>query len=156
MENLNICSVQDLLKELKDRREELQRVKDEREQISLQIQQHREEMDRRMLLLLYMDEGLMDALVKLDSVKKEKQKLENQIHQLTSRNPQWHAVSLTDLQRELSAVLQEETGLSLRCGDLRAALQDPETGPEPPEQDRTSADQNQAAVRAARKRAARK
>ncbi|KAM9487142.1 uncharacterized protein Hap1MRO34_006990 isoform 2-T2 [Clarias gariepinus] len=65
--------VQDLLKQLKDASCKLQRVKSEREEVNAEVHQWREEMDRRMLLVLHVDERVCDALMELEAAKQKKQ-----------------------------------------------------------------------------------
>ncbi|KAL7882322.1 hypothetical protein AOLI_G00091710 [Acnodon oligacanthus] len=84
----------------------------------------REEMDRRTLPLLYMDEGLMDALMKLDMARKEKQKLDQQIHELTTRSSERSKVSLSQLRKQEAALLEEENQLKLQRENLKKALED--------------------------------
>ncbi|KAI4887406.1 hypothetical protein NFI96_007035 [Prochilodus magdalenae] len=82
-------------------------------------------MDRRMLLLLYMDEGLMDALMKLDAVQKEKQELDKRIQELTTRstNQSKSKTSLSDLLKEEAALQEEENQLKLQRERLTEALE---------------------------------
>uniref|UniRef100_A0AAR2KJN5 Uncharacterized protein n=1 Tax=Pygocentrus nattereri TaxID=42514 RepID=A0AAR2KJN5_PYGNA len=119
-------TLMDLLKMLKDRTCELQSLKNRREEISHLCSCSREEMDRRTLLLLYMDEGLMDALMKLDAVKKEQQKLDQQIHELTTRfgHTARSKVSLSQLQKQEATLLEEENQLKLQRENLKKALED--------------------------------
>ncbi|XP_037394894.1 uncharacterized protein si:ch211-167j6.3 [Pygocentrus nattereri] len=155
--------VQDLLKMLKDRTCELQSLKNRREEISQQIHLDREEMDRRTLLLLYMDEGLMDALMKLDAVKKEQQKLDQQIHELTTRSTERSKVSLSQLQKQEATLLEEENQLKLQRENLKKALEDAQKntqkGPEFLQENQTpqtDASRNETAAKPGRKRAARR
>ncbi|XP_034160305.1 uncharacterized protein si:ch211-167j6.3 isoform X2 [Pangasianodon hypophthalmus] len=67
--------VQDLLKRLKDATSKLQRVKSEREEVNKEVHQCREEMDRRMLLVLHVDDRVCDALMELEAAKQKKQTL---------------------------------------------------------------------------------
>ncbi|KAL7865161.1 hypothetical protein SRHO_G00104080 [Serrasalmus rhombeus] len=155
--------VQDLLKELRDRTCELQSLKNRREEISQQIHLDREEMDRRTLTLLYMDEGLMDALMKLDAVKKEQQKLDQQIHELTTRSSERSKVSLSQLQKQEATLLEEENQLKLQRENLKKVLEDAQKntqkGPEFLQENQTpqtDASRNETAAKPGRKRAARR
>ncbi|XP_036428847.1 uncharacterized protein si:ch211-167j6.3 isoform X2 [Colossoma macropomum] len=123
----------------------------------------REEMDRRTLLLLYMDEGLMDALMKLDAARKEKQRLDQQIHELSTRTTKRSKVSLRDLQKQEAALLEEENQLKLQLENLKKALEDThkdtQKGPKSLEENQTpqtDASQSKTAAKSGRKRAARK
>ncbi|KAF5886283.1 ankyrin repeat and zinc finger domain-containing protein 1 isoform X1, partial [Clarias magur] len=76
--------VQDLLKRLKDATCELQRVTCEREEVNTEVLQGREETDRRMLLLLHVDERVCDALMELEAAEQKKQALIELIQSLNT------------------------------------------------------------------------
>ncbi|XP_042586942.1 uncharacterized protein si:ch211-167j6.3 [Cyprinus carpio] len=105
--------IQDLLKQLKDAKTELQLTKDEVEQVNKDVNKCREEMDRRMMMMVQMDEGLW------------KKSLGNQLEELTlSSTIETKQALLRSLQEEESSLLEQECDLKLRREQLRKALVD--------------------------------
>ncbi|XP_059355776.1 uncharacterized protein si:ch211-167j6.3 [Carassius carassius] len=117
--------IQDLLKQLKDAKTELQLTKDEVEQVNQDVNKCREEMDRRMMMMVQMDEGLWNALLELDTQMQEKKSLANQLEELTlSSTIESKQALLRSLQEEQSSLLEQECDLKLKREQLRKALLD--------------------------------
>uniref|UniRef100_A0A673L5I1 Si:ch211-167j6.3 n=1 Tax=Sinocyclocheilus rhinocerous TaxID=307959 RepID=A0A673L5I1_9TELE len=117
--------IQDLSKQLKDAKTELQRTKDEVEQVNKDANKCREEMDRRMMMMVQMDEGLWNALLELDTLMQEKKSLANQLEELTlSSTIESKQALLRSLQEEESSLLEQECNLKLKREQLRKALVD--------------------------------
>ncbi|KAM9487141.1 uncharacterized protein Hap1MRO34_006990 isoform 1-T1 [Clarias gariepinus] len=118
--------VQDLLKQLKDASCKLQRVKSEREEVNAEVHQWREEMDRRMLLVLHVDERVCDALMELEAAKQKKQALIELIQSLNThtREKKLSSASLSLMQKRVEALEEEEKKLKLQCEQVKKALDD--------------------------------
>lgn len=115
--------IQDLLKQLKDAKTELQLTKDEVEQVNKDVNKCREEMDRRMMMMVQMDEGLCNSLLELDTLMQEKKSLANQLEEFTlSRTMESKQAVLRSLREEESSLLEQECNLKLRSEQLRKAL----------------------------------
>ncbi|XP_065149388.1 uncharacterized protein [Paramisgurnus dabryanus] len=122
----NDQEIQDLLQQLKDVKTEFQSTQDELEQVTKDVNTCREEMDRRMMMMVQMDEGLWNSLLELDSVMQERKGLENQLQELTlSSTVESQQALLSGLQEEKSSLLEQEHKLKLRCEQLRKALEGP-------------------------------
>ncbi|XP_055071718.2 uncharacterized protein [Misgurnus anguillicaudatus] len=122
----NDQEIQDLLQQLKDAKTEFQRTQDELEQVNKDVNTCREEMDRRMIMMVQMDEGLWNSLLELDSVMLERKSLENQLQELTlSSTIESQQALLSGLQEEKSSLMEQEHNLQLRCEQLRKALEGP-------------------------------
>ncbi|KAI2660521.1 Vacuolar protein sorting-associated protein 13a [Labeo rohita] len=116
--------IQDLLKQLKDAKTELQLTKDETEQVKKDVNKCREEMDRRMMMMVQMDEGLWNALLELDTLM-QKKSLASQLEELTlSSTAESKQALLKSLLEEESILLEQERNLKLRREQLRKALAD--------------------------------
>ncbi|MCI4378021.1 hypothetical protein PGIGA_G00210700 [Pangasianodon gigas] len=118
--------VQDLLKRLKDATSKLERVKSEREEVNMEVHQCREEMDRRMLLLLHVDDRVCDALMELEAAKQKKQTLIQLIQTLNThaREPKLSSVCVSVMQKQVEALEEEENKLKLQCEQVKKALDD--------------------------------
>ncbi|MCJ8732150.1 hypothetical protein PDJAM_G00207940 [Pangasius djambal] len=116
--------VQDLLKQLKDATSKLQRVKSEREEVNMEVHQCREEMDRRMLLLLHVDDRVCDALMELEAAKRKKQTLSQQTLNTHAREPKLSGVCVSVMQKQVEALEEEENKLKLQCEQMKKALDD--------------------------------
>ncbi|XP_047014721.1 uncharacterized protein si:ch211-167j6.3 isoform X2 [Ictalurus punctatus] len=118
--------VQDLSKRLKDATSKLQRVKSEREEVNMEVHQRREDMDRRMLLLLHVDNRVCDALIELEAAKQKKQTLVQLIESLSTHT--WEtklsSVSVSVMQEKVEVLEEEENKLKLQCEQVKKALDD--------------------------------
>ncbi|XP_051999213.1 uncharacterized protein si:ch211-167j6.3 [Xyrauchen texanus] len=117
--------IQDLLKQLKDAKTEQQVTKDELDQVNKDVNSCREEMDRRMMMMVQVDEGLWNSLLELDAVMEEKKSLAKQLQELTlSRTIESNQALLRSLQKEKSHLLELEHNLKIRRDQLRKELAD--------------------------------
>ncbi|KAF4086657.1 hypothetical protein AMELA_G00086880 [Ameiurus melas] len=119
-------AVQDLSKRLKDATSKLQRVKSEREEVNMEVHQRCEEMDRRMLLLLPVDNQVCDALMELEAAKQKKQTLIQLIESLSTRTRETKlsSVSVSMMQEKVVVLEEEENKLKLQCEQVKKALDD--------------------------------
>ncbi|XP_043105000.1 trichohyalin isoform X2 [Puntigrus tetrazona] len=84
---------------------------------------NKEEMDRRMMMMVQMDEGLWNALLELDSLMQEKKSLATQLKELIlSSAIEVKQALLRGLQEEESVLLEQERSLKLRREQLRKTL----------------------------------
>ncbi|KAF4109446.1 uncharacterized protein si:ch211-167j6.3 [Onychostoma macrolepis] len=117
--------IQDLLKQLQDAKTELQLTIDEVEQVNKDVNKCKKEMDRRMMMMVQMDEGLWNALLELDTLMQEKKSLASQQEELTlSSTIESKQALLRSLQEEESSLLEQECNLKLKREQLRKALAD--------------------------------
>ncbi|XP_067266385.1 BICD family-like cargo adapter 1 [Chanodichthys erythropterus] len=115
--------IQGLLKQIEDAKTELQLTKDEVEQVNKDVNKCREEMDRRMMMMVQMDEGLWNSLLELDALMQEKKSLAGQLEELTlSSTVESKQALLRSLQEEESSLLEQECNLKLKHEQLRKAL----------------------------------
>ncbi|XP_046701024.1 uncharacterized protein si:ch211-167j6.3 [Silurus meridionalis] len=116
--------VQNLLKRLKDATSKLQQVKAEKEVISMEVHQRREELDRRMLLLLHVDDRVCDALMELEAAKQKKQTLTqlNQSLDTSAREVKLRNVSVSIMQNQVKELEEEENKLKLQCEQVKKEL----------------------------------
>ncbi|KAK9969586.1 hypothetical protein ABG768_027747 [Culter alburnus] len=115
--------IQGLLKQIEDAKSELQLTKDEVEQVNKDVNKCREEMDRRMMMMVQMDEGLWNSLLELDALMQEKKSLADQLEELTlSSTVESKQALLRSLQEEESSLLEQERNLKLKHEQLRKAL----------------------------------
>ncbi|XP_057192216.1 uncharacterized protein si:ch211-167j6.3 [Triplophysa rosa] len=154
--------IQDLLKQLSDAKTELQFTKDELEQVNKDVKKCRDEMDRRMMMMVQMDEGLWNSLLELDSVMQEKKSLVDQLQELTLSNTiESKQALLSGLQKQESSLLEQECNLKLKLNQLRKALEDPSSNKEEVSQGESpihpdSSSQDKPTVKSVRKRGGRK
>ncbi|KAG7331552.1 hypothetical protein KOW79_005521 [Hemibagrus wyckioides] len=120
----NDKAVHDLLKQLKDATSKLQRVKAESEDVRMEVQQWREEMDRRMLLLLHVDDRVCDALMELEAVKQEKRTLIQLIETLNTRAREMKlsSISVSVMHKQVEALEEEEHKLKAQCEHVKKVL----------------------------------
>ncbi|KAK7153892.1 hypothetical protein R3I94_007298 [Phoxinus phoxinus] len=115
--------IQDLLRQLNDAKTELQLTKDEVEQVNKDVNKCREEMDRRIMMMVQMDESLWNSLLELDALMQEKKSLANQLEEL---HLTWTVESkqalVRSLQEEESVLLEQERNLKLKREQLMKAL----------------------------------
>uniref|UniRef100_A0A671K5J2 Si:ch211-167j6.3 n=1 Tax=Sinocyclocheilus anshuiensis TaxID=1608454 RepID=A0A671K5J2_9TELE len=100
---------------------ELQLTKGEVEQVNKDLNKCREKMDRRLMMMVQMDEGLWNALLELETLMQEKKSLANQLEEL---NLDKERALLRSLREEESSLLEQEHNLKLKCEQLRKALAD--------------------------------
>ncbi|XP_035379685.1 kinesin-like protein KIN-UC [Electrophorus electricus] len=153
-------AIQDLLKQLKDINSKLQSVKEEGEEVNMDVRNCLAELDHRMMLLIQVDERLCDTLVQLDAVRQEKEKLVQQIRDLgdVTRTTKPSDACLSDMQMEEALLLEEEEDLKRQCEQLKMILKraskSKKKGQDPLNDRETSKDssQNVTAVKPGRKR----
>ncbi|XP_067299650.1 kinetochore protein Nuf2 [Pseudorasbora parva] len=144
--------IQDLLKQLNDAKTELQLTKDEVEQVNKDVNKCREELDRRMMMMVQMDEGLCNSLLELDTLMQEKKSLANQLEELNlSRTMESKQAVLRSLQEEESVLQEQERNLKLKSEQLRKELVEASSNIQ-----EGSSSQNKSTKKPVRKRGARK
>uniref|UniRef100_A0A672PN20 Si:ch211-167j6.3 n=1 Tax=Sinocyclocheilus grahami TaxID=75366 RepID=A0A672PN20_SINGR len=102
---------------------ELQLTKGEVEQVNKDVNKCREEMDRRLMMMVQMDEGLWNALLELETLMQEKKSLANQLEELNLDKDKERAL-LRSLREEESSLLEQKHNLKLKCEQRRKALAD--------------------------------
>ncbi|XP_056107709.1 uncharacterized protein si:ch211-167j6.3 [Rhinichthys klamathensis goyatoka] len=115
--------IQDLLKQLNDAKTELQLTKDEVGRVNKDVNKCREEMDRRIMMMVQIDEGLWNSLLELDALMQEKKSLANQLEEFTlTRTVESKQALVRSLQEEESGLLEQERNLKLKREQLLKAL----------------------------------
>ncbi|GAA6096628.1 uncharacterized protein si:ch211-167j6.3 isoform X1 [Tachysurus ichikawai] len=81
-------------------------------------------MDCRMLLLLHLDDQVCEALIELEAVKQEKQILMQLIQTMNAeaREMKLNSVSVSVMQQQEEALLEEENKLKLQCEHVKKML----------------------------------
>ncbi|XDV30740.1 hypothetical protein PO909_033590 [Leuciscus waleckii] len=117
--------IQDLLKQIDDAKTELQLTKDEVEQVNKDVNKCREEMDRRIMMMVQVDEGLWNSLLELDALMQLKKSLASQLEEFTlTSSVESKQALVRSLQEEKSGLLEQERNLKLRREQLTKALEE--------------------------------
>ncbi|KAI5616364.1 hypothetical protein C0J50_24071 [Silurus asotus] len=90
----------------------------------MEVHQRREELDRRMLLLLHVDDRVCDALMELEAAKQKKQTLTqlNQSLDMSAREVKLRNVSVSIMQNQVKELEEEENKLKLQCEQVKKEL----------------------------------